>query len=106
MVMELWGEFRICGENKCGNSVLLAFRRLCVYCDSCSLLFLCRQRIFRIFYNLSSRVYNRLEKTIPGFSTVMEKVQADYTARVERRKRRREAEKKAEQEQLYGRVNP
>ena len=59
---------------------------------------MCLQRIFRIFHNLSTRVYNRLEKTIPGFSTIMEKVQADAAARDERRKQRREAQKKAEEE--------
>lgn len=60
------------------------------------------QRIFRIFYNLSSQVYNKLDRTIPGFKSIMEKVQADAAARDARRKERREAEKKAEDAAIYG----
>lgn len=63
------------------------------------------QRLFRIFYNLSVQVYNKLESRIPGFSTVMEKVYADSAARDARRKERRAAEKRAEAEKaLSGRV--
>lgn len=65
-------------------------------------LLLCMQRIFRIFYNLSSQVYNKLERTIPGFNAIMEKVQADAAARDARRKERREAQKKAEDGAIYG----
>ncbi|KAJ0960066.1 hypothetical protein J5N97_000181 [Dioscorea zingiberensis] len=32
------------------------------------------KRMFRIFSNLSYRVYNKLERTIPGFNVVMQKV--------------------------------
>lgn len=49
------------------------------------------QSVFRIFYNLSTRVYNKLEQKIPGFNTIMEKVQADAAVREARRKERREA---------------
>ena len=38
--MELLGEFRISVENEFGNGVTLAYKKLCVYCDSCSLLIL------------------------------------------------------------------
>ncbi|KAB2087599.1 hypothetical protein ES319_A04G115000v1 [Gossypium barbadense] len=60
-------------------------------------------RIFRIFYNLSSQVFNKLDRTVPGFNAIMEKVQADSAARDARRKEKREAQKKAEAEAMYGR---
>lgn len=34
----------------------------------------------------------KLEKTLPGFNTIMEKVQKDYESRVARRMKRREQE--------------
>ncbi|XP_050212538.1 protein TIC 56, chloroplastic [Mercurialis annua] len=55
------------------------------------------KRIFRTFYNLSIQVYNKLNRTIPGFDVIMEKVQADSAARDARRKERREAHKRAGQ---------
>nr|CAD1822053.1 unnamed protein product [Ananas comosus var. bracteatus] len=62
------------------------------------------KRLFRIFYNLSYRVYNKLERTIPGFNVVMEKVRTDSAARDAQRKAKREAEKRAEAEEaIYGR---
>ncbi|XP_072975315.1 protein TIC 56, chloroplastic [Typha angustifolia] len=62
------------------------------------------KRMFRIFYNLSYRVYNKLDRTIPGFNSVMQKVRADSSARDARRKEKREAEKRAEAEAaIYGR---
>ena len=62
------------------------------------------QRMFRIFSNLSYRVYNKLERTIPGFNVVMQKVKADTDARDARRKERRAAQKRAEREAaIYGR---
>lgn len=60
------------------------------------------QRLFKIFYNLNSQVYKKLERTIPGFEKIMEKVQADTEARNARRKEKREAQKKAEEMALYG----
>lgn len=60
-------------------------------------------RLFRIFFNLSTRVYSKLERTIPGFDKVMDKVQEDSSARRERRFRKREEEKKAEERARYGR---
>lgn len=49
-------------------------------------------------------MYNKLERTIPGFNVVMEKVRADSAARDAQRKAKREAEKRAEAEEaLYGR---
>ncbi|CAI0424151.1 unnamed protein product [Linum tenue] len=53
------------------------------------------RRILEIFYNLGSQVYSKLERTIPGFDTVMEKVQTDADARDARRKLKRDALKKA-----------
>ncbi|KAK4483802.1 hypothetical protein RD792_011008 [Penstemon davidsonii] len=50
--------------------------------------------VFEIFHNLSVQTYNRLEKAIPGFSTIMEKVQADAAAKIEERKAKRAAQKK------------
>uniref|UniRef100_A0A2N9FUD1 GYF domain-containing protein n=1 Tax=Fagus sylvatica TaxID=28930 RepID=A0A2N9FUD1_FAGSY len=60
------------------------------------------KRLFKIFYNLNSQVYKKLERTIPGFEKIMEKVQADTEARNARRKEKREAQKKAEEMALYG----
>ncbi|KAK2972107.1 hypothetical protein RJ640_010270 [Escallonia rubra] len=54
--------------------------------------------LFNIFQNLSSQVYNNLDQTIPGFSTVMEKVQAKAATRNTRRLQKREERKKAEAE--------
>ncbi|XP_057959966.1 protein TIC 56, chloroplastic [Malania oleifera] len=63
------------------------------------------KRLYRIFYNLSAQVYNKLDRTIPGFSTVMDKVHADSSARDARRMEKRAAQKKAEEEMaLFGRV--
>lgn len=64
--------------------------------------FLCAQRLYRIYSNLSTRVYQKMVRTIPGFDKVMEKVQADANARYERRKARRVAEKQAELEKAFG----
>ncbi|KAM1597878.1 hypothetical protein PS2_032741 [Malus domestica] len=60
------------------------------------------QRLYNIFTKLSTRVYQKLELTIPGFDKIMENVHADATARDARRKARREAEMKAEQEKALG----
>ncbi|CAH8330097.1 unnamed protein product [Eruca vesicaria subsp. sativa] len=49
-------------------------------------------RLFRIYYNLSVKVGQKLEKTVPGFNTIMEKVQKDYEGRVAKRMKRREQE--------------
>lgn len=66
---------------------------------------LCVQRLFEIFHNLSVQTYNKLERTIPGFSTIMEKVQVDAAERDAKRKAKRAAQKKAEEEKaLFGRV--
>lgn len=61
------------------------------------------KRLFRTFFNLSTRVYNKMERTIPGFSTIMEKVEADAAARDARRKERREAKKRAERDRAFNR---
>ncbi|XP_059668054.1 protein TIC 56, chloroplastic [Cornus florida] len=62
-------------------------------------------RMFDIFYNLSIQVYNKLERTIPGFTTIMEKVQEDAAARRGKQEARRDAKKKAEEEiALFGQV--
>lgn len=50
------------------------------------------QRLFRIYYYLSLKVAEKLESTLPGFNTIMEKVQKDNESRVARRMKRREAE--------------
>lgn len=63
------------------------------------------QRLFEIFHDLSVRVYNKLNRTVPGFGTVMEKVQIDSAARETRRMQKRAAEKRAEEEiALFGGV--
>ncbi|KAM3289582.1 protein TIC 56, chloroplastic [Capsicum chacoense] len=62
-------------------------------------------RLFEIFHDLSVQVYNKLNRTVPGFGTVMEKVQIDSAARQTRRMQKRAAEKRAEEElALFGRV--
>lgn len=60
------------------------------------------QRLFEIFHNLSVQTYTKLEKTIPGFSTIMEKVQEDAAERNVARKAKRDAEKKAAEKALSG----
>lgn len=61
------------------------------------------QRLFEIFHNLSVLTYNKLEKTIPGFSTIIERVQADAAEKSAKRKAKRAAEKKADEEKALGR---
>lgn len=62
-------------------------------------------RLFQIFHDLSVRVYNKLNRTVPGFGTVMEKVQIDSAARETRRMQKRAAKKMAEEEiALFGRT--
>ena len=56
------------------------------------------QRLLKIYTTLSTKVYEKLSQSIPGFTTVMEKVNADATAREKKRKEKRMLEKKAEQE--------
>ncbi|KAI3908495.1 hypothetical protein MKX01_009297 [Papaver californicum] len=53
------------------------------------------KRLFRIFYTLSYRVYNKLERTVPGFSEVMKKVRAESE---KKRNEKMAAEKKLELE--------
>ncbi|XP_058075089.1 protein TIC 56, chloroplastic [Magnolia sinica] len=61
------------------------------------------KRMFRIFYSLSYRVYSKLDRSIPGFSAVMGKVRMDSAAREAKRKEKRAAEKRAEDEEaIYG----
>lgn len=55
-------------------------------------------RLMNIYHDLSAQVYNKLERTIPGFSTVMEKVQTEAIEREAKRMEKRNAEKKAEEE--------
>ncbi|XP_050382088.1 protein TIC 56, chloroplastic [Argentina anserina] len=65
------------------------------------------KRLYRIYSNLCTRVYQKMERSIPGFDKVMEKVEADAMARDQRRKAKRAAEKEAELEKaLGGRLGP
>lgn len=66
------------------------------------------KRMYRIFNNLSYRVYDKLERTIPGFNKVMEKVRADTEEKTARRKEMRAAQKRADAEAaIFGRrVSP
>ncbi|CAA7392860.1 unnamed protein product [Spirodela intermedia] len=62
------------------------------------------KRLFRTFYNLSYRVYNKLERSIPGFDVVMERVRSDSEDRYTQRKDKRDAQKRTEAEEaIYGR---
>uniref|UniRef100_A0A5B6ZBY6 GYF domain-containing protein n=1 Tax=Davidia involucrata TaxID=16924 RepID=A0A5B6ZBY6_DAVIN len=62
-------------------------------------------RMFEIFYNLSTQVYSKMGRTVPGFSTVMERVHADASARDAKREGRRNAQKRAEEEiAVFGQV--
>lgn len=56
------------------------------------------QRLLRLFSNLSARVYSRLERKIPGFDKVVEKVQADAAARRAARLEKRKALKRSKYE--------
>jgi len=53
------------------------------------------QRLLNLFIYLSTRVYRKMEQTIPGFNTIMEKVEADVAARRARRKAMREARRRS-----------
>ncbi|KAL5809039.1 hypothetical protein ACOSQ3_029730 [Xanthoceras sorbifolium] len=55
--------------------------------------------LFETFTDLSEVVYERLQETIPGFDTIMEKVRKDAAARDARKKKRREELRNAK----YGR---
>lgn len=59
--------------------------------------------MFSIFYKLSARVYNKLVRTVPGFDTIMEKVDADAAAREAIRREKRAAQKAAKEKALYDR---
>ncbi|KAK4342689.1 hypothetical protein RND71_038505 [Anisodus tanguticus] len=62
-------------------------------------------RLFEIYHDLSVQVYNKMERTVPGFSTVMEKVQIDSAARQAKRKNQRTEQKRAEEEiAIFGHV--
>ncbi|KAL1206782.1 Protein TIC 56 [Cardamine amara subsp. amara] len=58
-------------------------------------------RLFRIFYSLSVRVGQKLERTVPGFDTIMDKVQKDYDTRIARRMKRREEQMREEDLKHY-----
>lgn len=63
------------------------------------------QRLFEIFHDLSVQVYNKMERTVPGFRKVMENVEIDSAARETKREQKRAAQKRAEEEiALFGRV--
>ncbi|KAK1264462.1 hypothetical protein QJS04_geneDACA010656 [Acorus gramineus] len=65
------------------------------------------QRMYTIFTNLSFRVYKKMQRTIPGFDEIMEKVAEQNEARLERRREKRAAQKKAEAEGImYGKRPP
>ncbi|KAG9456993.1 hypothetical protein H6P81_001501 [Aristolochia fimbriata] len=54
------------------------------------------KRMFRTFYNLSYRVCNKLERTMPGFLSVVQRVQSEAAERHARRNKRREEELRAD----------
>lgn len=61
------------------------------------------QRLFETFHNLSVLTYQKLEKAIPGFSTIVEKAQADAARRdAEKEAKRVAAKKAAEEKVLFG----
>lgn len=74
-------------------------------CLCLSFIHLCFQRLFRILYDLGIKAYKKLERTIPGFNAIMEKVEAESDSRDARIEQKREARKKAEEERaLFGKV--
>ncbi|KAF6164831.1 hypothetical protein GIB67_017034 [Kingdonia uniflora] len=59
---------------------------------------------FEVFRTLNHLLYMKFERTIPGFHAVMEKVRKDYDAREARKKAKRDAKKRIEDEiYFYGR---
>ncbi|KAI4353433.1 hypothetical protein L6164_002384 [Bauhinia variegata] len=54
------------------------------------------KRLYRLFLNLTARVYSKMERKIPGFNLIMEKVKKDDEARKNRISKEREEKKKAE----------
>ncbi|KAL9242582.1 hypothetical protein vseg_016568 [Gypsophila vaccaria] len=59
--------------------------------------------LFSIFYDLSTQVYSRLEKSIPGFDKVMKEVHEESNLKNEIREQKLRAGKDAEETALYGR---
>lgn len=60
------------------------------------------QRLFRIFYNMTYRVYNKLDQSILGFDIVMKRIRADSTASDAKRQEIRAAQLRAREEKIYG----
>lgn len=58
--------------------------------------------LFRIFFNLTTRVYRKLEQTIPGFDRVMEEVDVQTSAVEKKRTERRIEARNAEVEESFG----
>ncbi|KAK7260014.1 hypothetical protein RIF29_25703 [Crotalaria pallida] len=53
-------------------------------------------RLYKIFEDLSGELYAKMERTLPGFDKIMEKVERDFYARIEKLLKKKEAEKKEE----------
>ncbi|KAE9603124.1 hypothetical protein Lal_00018772 [Lupinus albus] len=51
-------------------------------------------RLYKIFDDLSTELYEKMEKTLPGFDKIMEKVQRDFDTRIRRLEEKKEAEKR------------
>ncbi|KAF5471495.1 hypothetical protein F2P56_008283 [Juglans regia] len=61
------------------------------------------KRLYKTFINLSTQVYKKLDRTLPGFRTIMDKVRADSDARATRREvARREVLKRVAMEKELG----
>lgn len=54
------------------------------------------QHLVNSYIKISASVCNRLERSIPGFDKVMEKIEADRNARYRRRRERSKARRRAE----------
>lgn len=60
------------------------------------------QRLYRVFETLNTWVYNKMERTIPGFDKIVKKVKDDLVARLSRQAEKKLTEKRAEMAAFYG----
>lgn len=52
------------------------------------------QRLYKLFEDLNSELYEKMEKTLPGFDKIVEKVLRDLYTRLEKLTEEKEAEKR------------
>ncbi|ERN15304.1 hypothetical protein AMTRI_Chr05g60140 [Amborella trichopoda] len=56
------------------------------------------KRMFRLFHNLTNRVYQKLDRVIPGFKVIMDRVQQDVNEKDKRREEKQSQKKRGFEE--------